>query len=93
MISEPAALARVNNEAWIVRLFVVVLVIDGKHLAHVDAKAFGENLIRRTHRRVVGDQKQIASAFYPIAYRVALLSRECRVRCLSHVHPFCAERV
>ena len=93
MISEAAAFACVHDEAGIVRLFVIVLVIDGEHLAHIDAKTFSENLIRRAHRRVVGDQKQIASAFHPITYRVTLLSSECRVCCLRHVHPLCSERV
>src|SRR5207237_9206355 len=61
MIREPPTFACVDDETWIVRLFVVVLIVDGKHLAHVDAESVRQYLIGRSHGRLIGSQPKIAS--------------------------------
>src|SRR5262245_66583918 len=86
MIGQPATFAGVNDETPVVRLDVVVLWVGGEHLAHVDAKTVGQDLIGRAHGRVVSDEQERASGLYPVADRIAFGVGERGTRSFGRIH-------
>src|SRR6185312_5402175 len=76
MIGKPATFARVDYEGAIVCLLITILIVDRVRLAHIDVETTAEDLISRTVRLVIGNQKQRTAGLHPIAHRITLSSGE-----------------